>query len=449
MDQLLKIDVAPLALKLRNIRTAQTDYLRHTQEETATLREIVESERLLNPLNTSLDYACTVKFRNDHVAKIMGYSDYKIGNVTILRVYFVERLGHNLFSVGQFCGSDLEVAFCQHTCFIRNLDGADLLTGSRRNNLYTLSLKDTMAFSPIYLLSKASKTKSWLWHRRLSHLNFVIPPIQVESTDSPSSTLVDQDAPSPSKSQTTPETQYVVIPQDVEEENIDIEVAHIGNDPLFCVPIPEVTSAQSSSMDLLFQSMFDELLNPPPSVDPQAPEVIALITEVIPPIQVESTNSPSSTLVDQDAHSPKAMQEELNEFERLVDSSVALTALADADHAGCQDTHRSTSGSLYHFIKEQVENGVIELYFLNTEYQLADLFTKALGRDRIEFLINKLGMRSFTPETLRQLMGEVDEYWWCLFKYLVSYDSSIALTSFADVDHAGCQDTRRSTSGSV
>nr|GFB95812.1 retrovirus-related Pol polyprotein from transposon TNT 1-94 [Tanacetum cinerariifolium] len=160
------------------------------------------------------------------------------------------------------------------------------------------------------------------------------------------------------------------------------------------------------------------------------------------------------------------------------DSSVALTAFIDVDHAGCQDTHRSTSGSLqflgerliswsskmqnsaaissteaecialsgccaqilwmrsqlmdyglgfnkipmyydnksaialcctnvqhsrskhidirYHFIKEHVKNGVIELYFVNTEYQLADLFTKALGRDRIEFLINKLGMRSFT-----------------------------------------------------
>nr|GFB88011.1 retrovirus-related Pol polyprotein from transposon TNT 1-94 [Tanacetum cinerariifolium] len=64
---------------------------------------------------------------------------------------------------------------------------------------------------------------------------------------------------------------------------------------------------------------------------------------------------------------------------------------------------------IYHFIKEQVENEVIELYFVNTEYQLADLFTKALGRDRIEFLINKLGMRSFTPDTLKQLMDEVDE----------------------------------------
>nr|GFA38870.1 hypothetical protein [Tanacetum cinerariifolium] len=92
----------------------------------------------------------------------------------------------------------------------------------------------------------------------------------------------------------------------------------------------------------------------------------------------------------------------------------ALTC--DADHAGCQDTRRSTSGSLskhiniiYHFIKEHDENGVIKLYFVNTEYQLADLFSKALGRERIEFLINKLGMRSFTPETLKQLTNKVDE----------------------------------------
>nr|GEY22003.1 integrase, catalytic region, zinc finger, CCHC-type, peptidase aspartic, catalytic [Tanacetum cinerariifolium] len=63
----------------------------------------------------------------------------------------------------------------------------------------------------------------------------------------------------------------------------------------------------------------------------------------------------------------------------------------------------------YYFIKEQAENWVIELYFVNTEYQLTDLFTKALGRDRIEFLINKLGMRSFAPEILKQMMDEVDE----------------------------------------
>nr|GEW60668.1 retrovirus-related Pol polyprotein from transposon TNT 1-94 [Tanacetum cinerariifolium] len=412
--ELLKIDVAPLAPKLQNNRIAHNNYLKHTQEETATLREIVENKRLLNQLNTSLDYAC----KNDHVAKIMGYGDYKIRNVTISRVYFIEGLGHNLFSVGQFCDSDLEVAFRQHTCFIRNLDGVDLLTGSRGNNLYTLSLKDMMASSPICLLSKASNTKSWLWHRCLSHLNFgainhlgrqglvrglpklkfkkdhlcsacamgkskkksnkpksedtnkeklyllhmdlcgpmrvesvngkkyilvivddysrftwkclrskdeapdfiikflkmiqvrlkvpvrrirndngtefvnqmlreyyeqvgishetsvarcpqqnsvverrnrmpieaartivdpqalevialiadVISLEHAESTGLPFSTTVDQDAPSPSKSQTTPETQSSVIPQDVEEDIHDIEVAHIGNDPLFGIP---------------------------------------------------------------------------------------------------------------------------------------------------------------------------------------------------------------------
>ncbi|GJS53066.1 retrovirus-related pol polyprotein from transposon TNT 1-94 [Tanacetum coccineum] len=173
------------------------------------------------------------------------------------------------------------------------------------------------------------------------------------------------------------------------------------------------------------------------------------------------------------------------------DSSIALIAFADADHAGCQNTRRSTSGSIqllgdrlvswsskrqksdaisstkaeyitlsgccaqvlwmrsqltdygfgfnkipmycdnksaialccnnvqhsrskhidirFHFIKEHVENGVIELYFVNTEYQLADIFTKALGIERIEFLINKLGMRSFKPETLKKLADDVDE----------------------------------------
>nr|GFA23030.1 integrase, catalytic region, zinc finger, CCHC-type, peptidase aspartic, catalytic [Tanacetum cinerariifolium] len=200
--ELLEIDVAPLAPKLRNNMTAHNDYLNHTQEETATLREIVKNERLLNPLNTSLDYAY----------------------------------------------------------------GVDLLTDSQGNNLYTLSLQDMMASSPICLFSKASKTNSWLWHRYLSHLNFgainhlarqglvrglpklkfekdhlcsacAMGKIQAESTSSPSSTSVDQDVPSPTKSQTTPKTQSSVIPQDVEEDTLDIEVAQMGNDSLFGVPI--------------------------------------------------------------------------------------------------------------------------------------------------------------------------------------------------------------------
>ncbi|GJZ40332.1 hypothetical protein Tco_0586895 [Tanacetum coccineum] len=78
----------------------------------------------------------------------------------------------------------------------------------------------------------------------------------------------------------------------------------------------------------------------------------------------------------------------------------------------CNNVQHSRSKHIdirFHFIKEHVKNGVIELYFVNTEYQLADIFTKPLCRERIEFLINKLGMRSFTPETLKQLADEVDE----------------------------------------
>ncbi|GJV37285.1 retrovirus-related pol polyprotein from transposon TNT 1-94 [Tanacetum coccineum] len=78
----------------------------------------------------------------------------------------------------------------------------------------------------------------------------------------------------------------------------------------------------------------------------------------------------------------------------------------------CNNVQHSRSKHIdirFHFIKEQVENGVVELYFVNTEYQLADIFTKALCRERINFLIDKLGMRSFTPETLKQLADEAEE----------------------------------------
>nr|GEY36158.1 hypothetical protein [Tanacetum cinerariifolium] len=81
----------------------------------------------------------TVRFKNDQFIAIVGYGDYKLGNTIISRVYYVKGLSHNLFSVRQFCDGGLEVAFRQHT---------------------------------FCLLTKASSTKSWLWHRRLNHLNF-------------------------------------------------------------------------------------------------------------------------------------------------------------------------------------------------------------------------------------------------------------------------------------
>ncbi|GJX79461.1 retrovirus-related pol polyprotein from transposon TNT 1-94 [Tanacetum coccineum] len=114
----------------------------------------------------------TVSFRNDHFAAITGYGDYVQGNLIICHVYYVEGLGQNLFSVGQFCDGDLEVTFRSNTCYVRNLEGDDLLMGSRDSNLYTISISEMAASSPVCLMSRATSTKSWLWHRRLSHLNF-------------------------------------------------------------------------------------------------------------------------------------------------------------------------------------------------------------------------------------------------------------------------------------
>nr|GEW54442.1 retrovirus-related Pol polyprotein from transposon TNT 1-94 [Tanacetum cinerariifolium] len=96
----------------------------------------------------------------------------KWGNILITRVYFVEGLGHNLFLVRQFCDSDLEVAFRRNASFVRNLEGVGLLKGDHSTNLYTINLHEMASASPICLMAHASSTKSWLWHQRLSHLNF-------------------------------------------------------------------------------------------------------------------------------------------------------------------------------------------------------------------------------------------------------------------------------------
>ncbi|GKB06017.1 hypothetical protein Tco_0834250 [Tanacetum coccineum] len=126
---------------------------------------------------------------------------------------------------------------------------------------------------------------------------------------------------------------------------------------------------------------------------------------------------------------------------------MALTAYADADHAGCQDTRRSTSGSAQFLgdklvswsskkqtstsissteaeyiamsglntstsditsSENKVEKGVVELYFMRTEYQLADIFTKALPRERFEFILPRLGMKCMKPKTLKSLQDDQD-----------------------------------------
>ncbi|GJT45954.1 hypothetical protein Tco_0954669 [Tanacetum coccineum] len=115
----------------------------------------------------------TVRFGNDHVAAILGFGDLQWGNILITRVYFVEGLGHNLFSVGQFCDSDLEVAFRRNSCFVRSLEGVDLLKGNRSTNLYTINLHEmASAIQPQFASWLSNLLPIMYWNQqRLSHLN--------------------------------------------------------------------------------------------------------------------------------------------------------------------------------------------------------------------------------------------------------------------------------------
>ncbi|GKC65414.1 retrovirus-related pol polyprotein from transposon TNT 1-94 [Tanacetum coccineum] len=117
-------------------------------------------------------YLGTVRFGNDQFAPILGYGEFVQGNIMIKRVYYIKGLNYNLFSVGQFGDADLEAAFRKTTCFVRDLQGNNLLTGTRGSNLYIISLQETSSPTPICFMEKASPTQAWLWHRRLSHLNF-------------------------------------------------------------------------------------------------------------------------------------------------------------------------------------------------------------------------------------------------------------------------------------
>ncbi|GJW83340.1 retrovirus-related pol polyprotein from transposon TNT 1-94 [Tanacetum coccineum] len=594
------------------------------------LQAHARKDRLSKLTNFVHKFLGTVKFGNDQVVKIIGYGDYQIGNVTISRAYYVEGLGHNLFSVGQFCDSDLEVAFRKHTCFVRNLEGVDLLSRSRGTNLYSLSIRDMMASSPICLLSKATKTKLAslmkhqlrelhnkmvlfkaeavatacytqyrsiircrhgktpyeLLHDRKPDLSYLyvfgalcypnndsenlgklqaksniglvpnppssapfVPPSRrewdlvfqpvfdeffslpasvsslvpieeapapVDSTGSPSSTIVDQDAPSP-------------------KESHDLEVAHMSNDPYFGIPIPETVSEEFSSSDIISTTVHSDAPisehlskwtkdHPLQNIIGDPSRLVstrlqlheqdlfcyydAFLTSVEPKTYKDAltqscyiSQSPRGIFLNQSKYALESLKKYIMKYCDLVDTLMVEKSKLDEDTQGkavdpthyrgmvgtlmyltssrpdletdllashqkgrkalqypvqklniypysgcyaqsldenhnnygywpginkipmycdnksvialcCNNVQHSRSKHIdirYHFIKEKVENGVVELYFVRTEYQLADIFTKALCQERIEFLIDKSGMRSFTPETLKELADEVEE----------------------------------------
>ncbi|GJS73506.1 hypothetical protein Tco_0706347 [Tanacetum coccineum] len=158
--------------------------------------------------------------------------------------------------------------------------------------------------------------------------------------------------------------------------------------------------------------MVDEQINTTPSTEsvvlsvssPNEPK-----SRVFPPNAFQMLNTCKGTIKYQASPTKKRLKAIKRVFQYLKgtinwglwypkDTAMALTAYADADHAGCQDTRRN-----------KVENRVVELYFVTTDYQLADIFTKALPRERFEFLLPRLGMKSMSSDTLKRLQEEKDE----------------------------------------
>ncbi|GJZ65633.1 retrovirus-related pol polyprotein from transposon TNT 1-94 [Tanacetum coccineum] len=208
--------------------------------------------------------------RNDHVEKILGYGNYQIGNVIISRVYYIEGLGHNLFSVVQFCDSNHEVAFRQHTCFIHNVEARTYASYNQKLILvFSLAMHPQRKHFDLY---KPSTRESLM----KSHGDFFDELTAMTSKHSNSG---------PALHEMTLAT---------------ISSGLVPNLP----PLTPFVPPLRSDWDFLFQPMFDELLTPPPTVDHPAPKVIAPIADVVAPEPAASTGLPSSTTVDQDAPSP-------------------------------------------------------------------------------------------------------------------------------------------------
>nr|GEY78946.1 hypothetical protein [Tanacetum cinerariifolium] len=281
----------------------------------------------------------------------------------------------------------------------------------------------------------------------------------VTSTGIPLSTTIDQDAPSPHISSSSSALQSHSLPQGVVTKPHFMEdhnVAPVDNNPfIYKVKLDEYGDVLKNKARLVAKGYqqeegidFEESFAPKFGMDlcdsVDTPMVDRLkLDEDLSRIPVDQTRFRS--MVGSLLYQAKPTKKHLEALKRVLqdlkgtinwglwylnDTAMELTAYADADHAGCQDTRRSTSGSAYaialccnnvqhsrskhidirhHFIREQVKRGVVELYFVSTDYQLEDIFTKALPRQQFEFILPCLGMKSMSPTTLKRLSEEDGE----------------------------------------
>ncbi|GJT68209.1 retrovirus-related pol polyprotein from transposon TNT 1-94 [Tanacetum coccineum] len=281
----------------------------------------------------------------------------------------------------------------------------------------------------------------------------VATPEPAVSTGSPSSTIVDQDAPSPSISQTALDTQPPVIPNDVEEDNHDIKVAHMGNDPYFGIPIPE-TYKDALNQACWIEAMQEEL-NEFEQLEvwelvPQPDKVMVFTLKWIYKVKLDELgDKPNHVYMLKKAlyglkQAPRAWYDMLSSFlisQDFSKGSVDPTLFIRRD--GKELLLKSK-------LDEDKEGKAVD----PSHYRgmIGTLLYLTASRPDLQFAICMCARYQARPTKkhlnavkmiFRYLKGTVNQGLWYL------KDSSIALTAFADADHAGCQDTRRSTSGSM
>nr|GEU67585.1 hypothetical protein [Tanacetum cinerariifolium] len=504
--ELLKIDVAPLVPKLCNNRIAHNDYLKHTQEETATLRKIVENKRLLNPLNTYLDYVCKYTKRiqelliilkqtcpciNDLGTKIMAMTPMN-NNKKIRFTKHIPSSGNTLIKTTSFTN-------VVSNTLVLSSAGVNLLTSASGSQPQGNTKKDRIRQTQ----SKAKKNKLEDHPRTVRpSLNNKKSVVNTKAISSVPNSNVNSDLKCATfvqiilwhldsgcfKHMTGDRSQLINFIQkflgtvkfgndhvakimghgDYKIGNVTISRDYFveGLGTIYSLSGPalnDMTHATISSglvqkpsssrpyvppsrndWDLLFQSMFDELLKPPPSVDPQAPEVIALIIEVIPLVQAASTGLLSLITVDQDAPPPIYQME-------------VKTAFLNGNLR--EEVYVSQPGR---FVDQDNPNRVYKLkkalYGLKQLHARVDtqmVEKSKLDEDKEGKAVHLSHYRGMIG-TLLYLTASRPDLQFAIYmcaryqaRPIEKHDSSVALTAFADVDHGGCKDTHRNTSGSL
>nr|GEX81280.1 retrovirus-related Pol polyprotein from transposon TNT 1-94 [Tanacetum cinerariifolium] len=484
----------------------------------------------------------------EQFAPILGYGDLVQGNITINRVYYVEGLNHNLFSVGQFCDADLEVAFQKSTCFVRDLQGNDLLTGSKakrssfksnvvpslkvRLNLLHMDLCGPMRVASIngknYILESdydnsdpvsqlqnvsssadahvPSQQELDLLFGPLYNEFFNAGTLSVNKSASATNNSNQQDTQPTMNIKPTPAPSTPTYVHAEENNDNQAEEEHLQDDEFtnpFCALVWELVDKPFGKSVIRLKWLWKNKKDEDQTVICNKARLVAKGFPIYQldvktaflngPLKEEVYVAQPDGFVDPEhlekvyrlkkalyglKQAPRAWYDKLSKF---------LTS-KDVYHAGCIDTRKSNYRGIqflgdklvswmskkqecttmssaeaeyvalsascaqviwmraqlqdyglnynniplycdsqsaipiscnpvqhsrtkhihtwYHFIKKHVENGIIELYFVRTEYQLADMFTKSLPEDRFKYLVRRIGMRCLTPAELEVLTKE-------------------------------------------